>query len=306
MFDTEAQLGPFRADLVLRDPQGRTYVAEAKLGAGAAHVGSTAQVARAVDAYKSTFGASARGVLITDQRPTPSLVDSARSFGVEIVRVEGETPEDKVQAVVERLRTLPAAETALGGLAPTSRAGFWSYVRADDEADDGRITRLASLVRDEYALLTGEDIAVFVDRESLSWGDEWQRRIDEALEGTAFFIPVLTPRYFRSSACRRELLTFAGHAKSLHVSELLLPLLYVDVPSLFDEESDDEAIALIARMQYEDWRELRLEDGAFSSLSSGGSSAREAPRGHQHGPGESPDTDWVGSRGARAGSARTR
>jgi hypothetical protein len=115
-------------------------------------------------------------------------------------------------------------------------------------------------VRDEYALLTGEEVAVFLDRESISWGDEWQRRIDEALEGTAFFIPVLTPRYFRSSACRRELLTFAGHAKSLNVTELLLPLLYVDVPSLFEEAPDDEAIAVVAPMQYEDWRELRLED----------------------------------------------
>ena len=103
-------------------------------------------------------------------------------------------------------------------------AGFWSYVRADDEADGGRITRLAARVQSEFQLLTGESIAVFVDREAIGWGDEWQRRIDEALEGTAFFVLVITPRYFQSEACRAELLTFSGHAESLRpTGESFLP-----------------------------------------------------------------------------------
>jgi hypothetical protein len=127
-------------------------------------------------------------------------------------------------------------------------AGFWSYARADDEAEGGRITRLARRVQTEYALITGEEIDVFLDRDDLEWGVEWKRRIDAALLGTAFFIPVLTPRYFSRPECRRELLTFVGHAASLGVNELLLPLLYVDVPDL-SPDSDDEAIALIARMQ---------------------------------------------------------
>ncbi len=108
-------------------------------------------------------------------------------------------------------------------------------------------------------MLRGDEIEVFVDRDDLSWGDEWRERIDEAHEETACFIPVVTPRYFARPECRRELLTFAGHAESLGVGELLLPVLYVDVPGL-DEKSDDEAVALVARTEYEDWRELRLED----------------------------------------------
>jgi hypothetical protein len=136
--------------------------------------------------------------------------------------------------------------------------GFWSYVRADDEAEGGRIRRLAGLIQTEYAMLTGDDIEIFVDRDDLVWGDEWKRRIDIALEGTTFFIPVITPRYFRSPECRRELLTFDMHARSRGVPELLLPLLYVEVPRL-EPESGDEAVALVARIQYERWTKLRLE-----------------------------------------------
>jgi hypothetical protein len=141
--------------------------------------------------------------------------------------------------------------------------GFWSYARADDEAEAGRITRLANLLASEYVMLTGEDLTIFVDRDDIAWGDEWRSRIDEALEGTTFFVPIVTPRYFKSAECRKELFTFDMHAESRGVRELLLPLLYVDVPDL-SPESDDEAMALVARMQYERWTALRLaaEDSA--------------------------------------------
>lgn len=136
-------------------------------------------------------------------------------------------------------------------------AGFWSYTRRDNEQDHSRITRLADRIRDEYSLITGEDLRLFVDRESIEWGDEWRERIDNALQDTTFFIPLVTPRFFQSEECRRELLTFAGHAKSLHVEELLLPILYVDVEGL-SPDSGDEAMALVARTQYANWTELRL------------------------------------------------
>lgn len=137
--------------------------------------------------------------------------------------------------------------------------GFWSYTHQDNDQDDGRILRLAAKIRAEYSLLTGQDLRLFVDREDLSWGDEWRARIDDALGATTFFIPVVTPRYLLRPECRRELLAFAGHAKSLELLELLLPVVYVDVPNL-KADNPDEAVSLVARIQYEDWRDLRLVD----------------------------------------------
>jgi hypothetical protein len=138
-------------------------------------------------------------------------------------------------------------------------SGFWSYAHQDEDQARGRISRLAQRIRDEFSLITGDDLELFLDRESLAWGDAWRLRIDTALQDTTFFIPVITPRYFKREECRKELMKFATHARSLGAQELLLPILYVSVPDL-NADNPDEAVALIAATQYADWRELRLVD----------------------------------------------
>jgi hypothetical protein len=94
-------------------------------------------------------------------------------------------------------------------------AGFWSYVHADDDADGGRVSRLARDVVAQYEMLTGEKIDLFLDRDNIPWGEEWRKEIDQSLSSIAFFISVLTPRYFMSSECRRELQKFARSAREL-------------------------------------------------------------------------------------------
>jgi TIR domain len=138
-------------------------------------------------------------------------------------------------------------------------SGFWSYVRQDDEAVGRRMTRLARLVQAAYGLITGEELELFVDRTALEWGDAWRERIDVAIAGTTFFIPVLTPRYFESSECRQELLKFLGEAKRGGVEQLLLPVYYVTVSELEDEPTDELMIAVKER-QWEDLRDIRLLD----------------------------------------------
>jgi len=102
---------------------------------------------------------------------------------------------------------------------PDEVAAFWSYVRLDDESDDGRILFLAKNLRSQYRLQTADELSLFVDRESLEWGTEWSRRIAEAIAGTTFFIPIITPSYFKSEACRRELLKFTREASRLGLEQ---------------------------------------------------------------------------------------
>src|SRR5690606_15796638 len=104
------------------------------------------------------------------------------------------------------------------------------YVHADDDADGGRIAQLGRDIADEFALLTGESVELFLDRDSLEWGAQWRDRIETSLASVAFFIPVLTPRYFASAACRSELQTFARRAEQFEIRALLLPVLYADLP----------------------------------------------------------------------------
>ncbi|MCP4680168.1 MAG: toll/interleukin-1 receptor domain-containing protein [Deltaproteobacteria bacterium] len=140
--------------------------------------------------------------------------------------------------------------------------GFWSYVHKDDLAERGRISGLAKDVVDQYEMMTAERIELFLDKDALTWGDNWREKIDEGLASIAFFIPVMTPRYFMSSECRRELQFFARRATQLGIKELVLPLLYVDVPSIHDETSQDDLINMVRTFHWEDWRELRYMDVA--------------------------------------------
>ena len=61
-----------------------------------------------------------------------------------------------------------------------------------------------------------------------------------------------------SAECRRELRFFAGRATALGLRDLVLPLLYVEVPALHQESAADNPIQLVRTFQWEDWRELRL------------------------------------------------
>lgn len=136
--------------------------------------------------------------------------------------------------------------------------GFWSYVHKDDESEGGRITRLARDVVDQFQMLTGEEISLFLDKDAIEWGANWREAIDSNLASVAFFIPVMSPRYFMSPECRKELQTFGRRASDLGMKELILPLYYVDVPEINKEATDDELINLVRTFQWEDWRELRF------------------------------------------------
>jgi len=146
----------------------------------------------------------------------------------------------------------------------TASQGFWSYVHKDDQADAGRLTHLANDIVQEYEMLTNDSIELFLDRDDIEWGHEWKRRIDGSLAGVAFFVSVLTPRYFASPVCRSELNTFARRASELGVERLLLPILYTNVPGL-EDDTDDELMKLVSRFQWVDWRELRFADRSSSA-----------------------------------------
>ncbi|MDD9376938.1 toll/interleukin-1 receptor domain-containing protein [Streptomyces sp. ZAF1911] len=139
-------------------------------------------------------------------------------------------------------------------------AGFWSYTHRDDEIEGGRIRRLALKIANEFEVITADELRVFLDKNDIKWGHEWRDRIDNALTSATFFMPIITPRFFKSDECRREVLTFSGHAKSLGLEELLLPILYTEVPAIRKGDTSDEVVSLISKRQYEDWTALRLED----------------------------------------------
>jgi TIR domain len=137
-------------------------------------------------------------------------------------------------------------------------AVFWSYAHEDNRSDSDNIVVLANRLADEYSLITGNELKLFVDRD-IAWGEEWRRRIDKALVDTTFFVPIITPRYFTRRECLNELTTFHAKAEGSGLGELLMPILYAQVPD-FSDNNPDELIALVSRYEYTDWTAVRLED----------------------------------------------
>lgn len=125
----------------------------------------------------------------------------------------------------------------------------------------GAIRRVAEHVQDEYGVITGGlELNLFLDNMKLKWGDKWRDRIREAVDNSTFFIPIITPRYFKSEECRRELLGFADQAQEMGREALIMPLYFVEVPELEAGNSNDPMIKLVADSQMKDWRTLRFLD----------------------------------------------
>ncbi len=157
----------------------------------------------------------------------------------------------------QRLSTIAAASTLTRVIVPFI-AGRPTFVTRTMP----RSTRPRAWSREISATnsLTGGDLELFLDRDALRWGDDWRERIAEALAAATFFIPIMTPRYFDSAECRREVIRFAREASRLGVESLVLPVLYAPVSDLVAEEPSDEALLLLKPYQYEDWTTLRFEE----------------------------------------------
>jgi parallel beta-helix repeat protein len=145
----------------------------------------------------------------------------------------------------------------------TTPAAFMSYVREDDRS--GRLSEFRERLQDEIRMQLGEPFLIFQDRNDIQWGQNWKTRIDDAIDAVTFLVPIVTPSFFRSLACREELQRFVEREKALKRGDLIFPVYYVDTPLLNDEKASraDALAQLITGRQHADWRSWRFEP--FSS-----------------------------------------
>ena len=140
-----------------------------------------------------------------------------------------------------------------------------SYVRFNDEHDDGQLTALRERLSTEVRAQTGEEFPIFQDRNDIAWGQSWQQRIDETLDAVTLLLVIITPGLFRSPACRAEVARFLERERALGRSDLILPVYYISTREMDDPvlREGDELARVLAARQFADWRALRFE--AFTS-----------------------------------------
>jgi CheY-like chemotaxis protein len=135
---------------------------------------------------------------------------------------------------------------------------FLSYTRIDDEYFGGNISGLRKLLELGVQVVTGDrEFRIFQDIDGIELGQNWAAKIDRALGSARLLIPILTPCFLGSNACRDELSKFITHEKSMSRDDLIIPIYFVTVPSLERDEpevKDALAVELRKRQRY-DWRD---------------------------------------------------
>jgi CheY-like chemotaxis protein len=142
---------------------------------------------------------------------------------------------------------------------------FLSYTRKDDEFFRRSITALRRAIELGVQVVTGDrNFEIFQDIDGIELGEKWQERLEEALSGARFLIPIITPLFFTSDACRNELHKFILHEKDLRRNDLILPIYFMTTPSIEnpDQTSTDPLAQEIRKLSLEinsrqrrDWRQ---------------------------------------------------
>lgn len=115
---------------------------------------------------------------------------------------------------------------------------FLSYVRSDDENFD-IVNPLKAGLRQVISGISGRPVEIFIDRDDIPLGTNWQDRIEAAVRQSYFFIPIYTANYLQSDPCRQEFLLFQQEAQESNVSSLIIPIIWLSLDSLRPQGEDE-------------------------------------------------------------------
>ncbi|MDQ2882688.1 MAG: toll/interleukin-1 receptor domain-containing protein [Actinomycetota bacterium] len=134
---------------------------------------------------------------------------------------------------------------------------FLSYAH-DDEAALTFINEFKTALNHFAYSDRGRRVEVFVDHDSIGWGEEWHQKIRDSIRTALVFIPLITMQYLSRPMCREELMLFVEGAQELGVTELFLPVVVLGHRSI-SEDSNDAVAQRIAKRQFKDLRDAVLQ-----------------------------------------------
>ncbi|BDZ48642.1 hypothetical protein GCM10025867_08830 [Frondihabitans sucicola] len=140
---------------------------------------------------------------------------------------------------------------------------FLSYAHADEDAYQ-MMSPFKELLGHFVYSKSGKKVRAFLDRDSLEWGEYWGERLDAEILAASVFIPLLSASYLDSDNCRLEFNRFQSKATDLGVRELLLPILVLDAPAIFNDQSTDDIVREARARQWEVIEEAVLTDPGSS------------------------------------------
>ena len=136
---------------------------------------------------------------------------------------------------------------------------FLSYRHDDDKYLNGGIVQLAHDIVDSYRFQFGNSLNLFIDRESINWGDEWKKTLIQNIGSASIVIPAVTPQYIQSSSCRQELLAFnsrVGEGNGVRI----LPLLWQSIEGISSLSPSDPVWQIAQSHQHLSAEDLQYAD----------------------------------------------
>jgi hypothetical protein len=137
-------------------------------------------------------------------------------------------------------------------------AGFFSYTHFDDQRMGGKLTAFRERLELEVEWATGQPFKIFQDVEGIALGARWQQRIDDALAASTFLIPFITPKWFRSAACRDEYEKFRDLEARAGSDSRIMPIVMTERRDLLGLVRSGDPIAADL-----DTRQYHLLDQSF-------------------------------------------
>jgi serine phosphatase RsbU (regulator of sigma subunit)/CRP-like cAMP-binding protein len=182
------------------------------------------------DALKSRYWLDLRRIRF-DEMNSPQSLGLVHELAGYILQA-AERLSDSPQAAKPVVEAVSLAEPSDGRSAPASEApegeqggiGFVSYAKVDNF--QGEISKIIERLNGEWRMQTGLAAPLTWDARVLPPGDVWDEGLTEAREAVMFLIPIVTPAYFESDVCRRELEMFLARERQFGNGELIFPICY--------------------------------------------------------------------------------
>ena len=132
---------------------------------------------------------------------------------------------------------------------------FLSYARADNDFYNGGISWFRGELEQTVRAYTGSDFQIFQD-DNIETGETWLKVLDQEIERAQLLIPILTPRFFKSEFCRRELGLFLEYETRTGRDDLILPIYLIEADALENRKkrATDQLAAQLYRRNFADWR----------------------------------------------------
>lgn len=130
--------------------------------------------------------------------------------------------------------------------------GFFAYARADDESGKEILSEIRARLEDLVGKHLGESVKIFQDKPQIKKGEDWREILDRKLNAAGVFIPMLSPRFFKSPECRSELSRYKKMMEQGGRQRYIYPVIWLRGRYL-ESKNKDNLVEFALSRQVVDW-----------------------------------------------------